>query len=346
MSRNLVVIVSSILFVALAGLLVAVPVNFVTWRPGSATNVLGEGDDGPVLEISGAETHETTGELLMTTVSASRVDSRVSFPEALFAHLATNSDAMPREVVYPPGRSSKEVRDGGVAAMDTSRDNAAVAALRAAGQQVAEMPMVDTVNLSGPSEESLKPGDLIESIDGKSVTSHDQIPEGIRKRSVGEPVVFKVIRDGAEETITVVTESGQDSKPVVGITLATGYLYAPEVNYNIDSSVVGPSAGLVFALAIYDQLTPGDLLGGTVVGGTGEIDAAGEVSKIGGVHAKIASAEKAGAEVFLLPEENCSDVADAGEDIRLVPVSSLRDAIAALQVIKEGHNAEEVPSCE
>ena len=118
------------------------------------------------------------------------------------------------------------------------------------------------------------------------------------------------------------------------------------MNYNIDSSVVGPSAGLVFALAIYDQLTPGDLLGGTIVGGTGEIDAAGEVSKIGGVHAKIASAEKAWAEVFLLPEENCSDVADAGEDIRLVHESSLRDAIAALQVIKEGHNAEEVPSCE
>ena len=38
------------------------------------------------------------------------------------------------------------------------------------------------------------------------------------------------------------------------------------------ADIGGPSAGLIFALAVVDKLTPGELNGGPFVAGTGEID--------------------------------------------------------------------------
>ena len=68
--------------------------------------------------------------------------------------------------------------------------------------------------------------------------------------------------------------------------------------------VGGPSAGLMFALGLYDTLTPGDLTGGRTIAGTGTIDLEGEVGGIGGIVDKVVGAERAGASVFLVPAEN------------------------------------------
>ena len=229
--------------------------------------------------------------------------------------------------------------------MDTSRSNATVAALGAAGQQVTEMPMVESVVLSGPSNDLLQPGDLIQAVDGRDVTTRDEVVELIAQRSVGDDVVVKVMRDGASKTETVKTEEGNRATPVAGITVGTGYSYAPDVVYRVDSSVVGPSAGLVFSLAIYDKITEPNLLGDAIIAGTGSMDPAGKVGAIGGVREKIAGAEEAGASVFLLPSANCDDVGDLRTKMRLVPVSTLKDAIRALQKINEGKSYAEVPTC-
>lgn len=346
MSRNLTVIVSSILFVVLAALLVLLPVPFVTWRPGATTDVLGERAGQPVVEIEGIETFKPTGRLLMTTVSASRVDASVSLPESFIAYFGKSSEVMPRDVVFPPDRTGDQVREEQVVQMDSSRTNASVAAMRAAGQQVTELPMVTSVTLTGPAVDKLKPGDLIESVDGGAVANRDDVVAAVRKRSVGEPVVFRVIRDGARETVSVVTAADSNSRPVVGISVGQGFQYAPQVTFNLDSNVVGPSAGLVFALAIYDKVSGGDLLGDATVAGTGAIDPTGSVSAIGGVRAKIAGAGAAGASIFLLPQANCADLGKVSTNMQIIPVASLRDAIAALQLIKEGQRPMEVPSCE
>lgn len=346
MSRNVVAIVSSILFVTLAGLLVLVPVPYVTWRPGSTTDVLASTEEGPLLEVTGLESFETSGRLLMTTVSKSRVATTVSLPEAMIAWLRDDSDAMPREVIYPAGQTSDQVRQEAVAQMDTSRNNATVAALRAAGQQVTEMPMVASVLMSGPAHEKLHAGDLIESIDGQAVTTRDDVSAVVGQRAVGDPVVFKVIRSGQPVTVSVVTQANGESRPIVGITVGVGHLYAPEVVYRIDSNVVGPSAGLVFALAIYDRITEGALLGDAAVAGTGSLDASGKVLPIGGIRSKVAGAEQAGASIFVFPQDNCADLGDLDTELQLLPVDTLKDAIAALQLVKEGQVPMEVSSCE
>ena len=76
---------------------------------------------------------------------------------------------------------------------------------------------------------------------------------------------------------------------------------------NLSDAIGGPSAGLMFALSIYDVLTPGSLTDGNAVAGTGTIDAHGNVGEIGGIQQKIAGARRDGAQLFLVPAGNCAD---------------------------------------
>ncbi|SDZ09422.1 YlbL family protein [Tessaracoccus flavus] len=346
MTRNAVAIVSSILFVALAALLVLVPVPYVAWRPGQTIDVLGNTDSGPIIAVTGLPTYDTPGQLLMTTVSTTRHDSTLSLPEAMFVYFAEESDAIPREVIYPPGLSSEQVQSEAVAKMDQSRDNATVAALRAAGVAVSELPRVDSVVLSGPSGELLLPGDLILAVDGEEMSRPEDVGEQVRSHAVGDAIVFTVLREGRETqvTITAAASNADPTIPVAGITVTRGYRYSPRVTYGIDSNVTGPSAGLVFALGVYDRITEQDLLADAVVAGTGTIDPDGRVGSIGAIREKIKGAERDGATVFLVPEGNCAGIGGLDTDLQLVKVATLREAIAAIQLINEG-NSTEVPTC-
>ena len=118
-----------------------------------------------------------------------------------------------------------------------------------------------------------------------------------------------------------------------------------KITNNVGQQVGGPSAGAMFALAIYDRLTPGSLTGGRVVAGTGEIAPDGTVGPIGGIRQKIAGAADDGAKVFLVPAANCAEAAD-GDDhgMRLVEVSKLDDAIGSLEKLAKDPQAS-VPQC-
>jgi PDZ domain-containing protein len=94
--------------------------------------------------------------------------------------------------------------------------------------------------------------------------------------------------------------------------------------------VGGPSAGLLTALAVADLADPADLAAGRLVSGTGAVARDGTVRPVGSVADKIAGAEAAGAEVFLVPAEQLPEAQATGTDMRLIGVSSLREAIAAL----------------
>ena len=231
--------------------------------------------------------------------------------------------------------------------MDQSRDNATVAALLAAGVAVNPLTRVTSVSLSGPSANLLQPGDLITAVDGKPMSKPDDVVAQIGTHKVGEVVVFTVLRDRAEETISVTTvASNQDAqRAVVGIGMPdTGYQYSPRISYGVDANITGPSAGLVFALGVYDRISEQELIKGGVVAGTGTIDPSGRVGAIGAIREKIKGAERDDATIFLVPEGNCADAAGTDTELTLVKVGLLNDAIAALQLINEG-KASEVPTC-
>jgi len=109
--------------------------------------------------------------------------------------------------------------------------------------------------------------------------------------------------------------------------------------------VGGGSGGLMMALAIYEKITPGDMLGGRVVAGTGTITATGTVGAIGGIQEKIAGAEAAGAKVFFVPAENCTDTVGITSSMTLVKVATLKEAIAALPAALDPGPGRQAPSC-
>ncbi len=115
------------------------------------------------------------------------------------------------------------------------------------------------------------------------------------------------------------------------------------LDITIDTGDVGgPSAGLAFALAIIDDLTPGDLTGGADVAVTGTIAGDGTVGEVGGTGQKAAAARGAGASLFLVPTADYQDALDhAGDDLEVVAVDSLDEALAALRDI--GGTAEDLP---
>ncbi len=97
----------------------------------------------------------------------------------------------------------------------------------------------------------------------------------------------------------------------------------------------------MFALAIYDKLTPGALTGGKKIAGTGEIAPDGTVGPIGGVRQKMAGAAQHDAKIFLVPAANCAEAAD-GDDfgMKLVKITKLDDAICSLEALGQGSRGE------
>ncbi|MFE9929434.1 PDZ domain-containing protein [Streptomyces sp. NPDC005533] len=131
---------------------------------------------------------------------------------------------------------------------------------------------------------------------------------------------------------------------------ALGYLHKDPKNVKVDlnlADVGGPSAGLLFSLGVVDKLdgdgSGGDLTGGRSIAGTGTITADGTVGAVGGVALKTQAARRDGASVFLVPKAECADArSELPEGLRLVPVTSLTDAVNSLRALKRG---EDVPSC-
>jgi Lon-like protease len=103
------------------------------------------------------------------------------------------------------------------------------------------------------------------------------------------------------------------------------------VHYSIQG-IGGPSAGLAFALEIYDSLSGRHLLRGHRIAATGELDPLGDVIEIGGAEQKALGAIEAGADTFIVPKANVAAArkAAAGK-LRVIGVSTFTQA---LQVIR------------
>ncbi|MGO4110941.1 S16 family serine protease [Paenibacillus sp. YAF4_2] len=97
----------------------------------------------------------------------------------------------------------------------------------------------------------------------------------------------------------------------------------------------GPSAGLMFTLQSLNLLLDKDLTEGLRIAGTGTISADGRVGGIGGITYKIVAAHQAGAQLFLAPEVNFAEVTakvkELHSEMKVVPVTSLENAITAIQ---------------
>ncbi|MDF3143156.1 hypothetical protein, partial [Streptomyces sp. T21Q-yed] len=115
--------------VALLATAAFAPLPFSVAQPGLTADVLGENKGDPVITISGAPTRDTTGELRMTTIEATSPDTDVTLGEVIDAWFRTDKAVMPRDSVYPSGRSTQEIEKYNTEQMQESQDAATEAAL-------------------------------------------------------------------------------------------------------------------------------------------------------------------------------------------------------------------------
>ena len=163
-----------------------------------------------------------------------------------------------------------------------------------------------------------------------AIHSQDEAAEALDDAPVHEPITFEVIAGGETNTVTVTrAQCAGSERPLVGVNLIDRFPFDVDIS---SGDVGGPSAGLMWALGLYDLLTPGDLTAGRTIAGTGTIDMRGNVGPIGGIIDKVVGAERAGAEIFLVPADNMAELegVDTG-DMRLISVAKLQDALDALQ---------------
>ena len=92
--------------------------------------------------------------------------------------------------------------------------------------------------------------------------------------------------------------------------------------------IVGPSAGLIYALAIDDLLSDTDRAHGRVIAATGEVGADGVVMSVSFVREKAIAARRAGAQLLLAPVSQADQAADPG--LPVIGVSSVQEALDRL----------------
>jgi PDZ domain-containing protein len=142
----------------------------------------------------------------------------------------------------------------------------------------------------------------------------------------------------------VPTVSGTGGRTAIGVLLGVEHDFPVKVTINA-GDVGGPSAGLMFALAIYDKLTPGSLTGDHAIAGTGTIDEQEQVGPIGGIRQKLEGARGAGSDYFLAPAANCPEVVGHVPDgLQVVKVATFDEAVSAVEAIARGQ-ASGLPHC-
>jgi Lon-like protease len=335
-STLLVALVPILVFGALAW---GVTVPYVALGPGPTFDTLGEVEGKQVVDIEGTDVHKTSGHLNMTTVSQ-RDD--LTLGEALTFWMSGREQLVPRDLVYPPDKSKDEIDEANNTDFKRSEDSAEYAAL----SYLKYPPSVTVANVSdpGPSVGKLERGDAIDGFNGKPVANLEQFTALLKATKPGDTIVLDYRRKNAPAGVATV-KLGSNPDRDYGY-LGVGVLDAPWAPFSIDfnlANIGGPSAGLMFSLAVIDKLTTGDLNDGKFVAGTGTIDSDGKVGSIGGITHKMQAAREAGASVFLVPADNCDEAKSAHEDgLELVKVDTLTQAVDALHAISAGG---EPPRC-
>lgn len=306
--------------------LAVVPLPLYVIGPGSAFEVPERVDvDHPK--------DDPSGRLLFLTVRL----SRPSTIGALAAWLDDSETVIRRERVVPEGVDDAEYFRAQRRLFAESTALAAAVGLRRAGFDVTISgagAQVAAVLPGSPADGRLREGDLVVAAAGTPVRVASDLVAATARADAGE-LTLRIRRGDERMAVDIaleeVTELGRPGLGVAVRTLDREIVLPFDVDID-EGRIGGPSAGMMVALTVYDLVESGDLTRGRVVAGTGTIDGSGTVGPVGGVHQKVAAAIDAGADLFLSPESEAAAArAAAGDDLRVIPVTSLDEAIAALE---------------
>lgn len=339
--------------VALVVCALVLPLPYTIYSPGETVDLLGMNGGKPIVTVSkgGPRIYRDGGQLRMVTVEVTLRSHHPRLAEMLNAWANSDDAVYPLSYAYPDQGTSSSDHKAGARQMTSAQDIAEQVAIAATGVHVFHGVIVGSIAPKTPAAAALKVGDVITSIGRTPVTTPSSLKATIAALPAGKPAEFGVARAGKKITVVLTPES-IDGKTRIGVAGANGdqpLMSAATLPYtvqlNIPQDITGPSAGLMMALTIFDELTPGSLTAGGAVAGTGTIDQSGNVGEIGGIQQKIPGAKNAGAQLFLVPAGNCPDVANADHgSMRLAKVTTFADALKVVQAWSKDHNAP-LPSC-
>jgi len=309
-----------------------VELPYLAWSPGPTPEVV------DLLTVRGAEQYPVEGDLYMLTVS----QQDLNVYELLAAVADPQVDVLERIAVRPIDVTQEEYQRQSRERMDESKVAAISVALDRLGYDVTvEGDGVEVVSvLEGtPAEGTLATGDIITAVNGKKVYIGTDAVAEISTFGVGDTITLTVTRaeDVIEVPITLIEHTQNAGQPMVGFTPAThNARFVFPIDVEIDSSNIGgPSAGMMYTLAIINVLTPEDITGGFRIAGTGTISTNGDVGPIGGVRQKVVGATLSGAQYILVPAANYEEALTADVvGAEIVAVSTIDDALEFLATLR------------
>lgn len=320
-------VITSILVVglAVAAVLAPIPVFFL-YVPGPVRDI------HELVDVTDEKTYSSEGSLYMTTVS---VDTNVTLVELVIAAIDAEQAVVMKDDVTG-GSTLDELRDQQAKQMDESQSSARQVALSTLGfdEPTGKGARILTTITGSPADGVLQPDDVIVAVDGRPVRTTCEVGAAIGRHDTGEGVRITVRRGDRRRTFRLkVARNPFDGSPAyVGAHMQTvDFSFEPGVEVDFETGkIAGPSAGLMLALALYDQLTPEDLTAGREIAGTGTLDCDGGVGPIGGIQQKVAGAQAEGADIFLAPLLNADEAERVARDIEIVPIRTFADAIEYL----------------
>jgi len=260
----------------------------------------------------------------------------------LWSLINESYDLYPREVILPDGVTPQELSEISIQNMRTSENVAIAVALKNVGYEIeSKGDGVAVVGLleDSPVKDKLKKGDLINSINNTDISSATEFISNLRTYSIGETVSIGLLReiDGVKEQIyiktTLIEHVEYEGEPMVGF-LATTVNERFDFPFEIDiktGNVGGPSAGLMMALNVYNNLIPEDITDSKIIAGTGTIEIDGSVGPVGGIKQKIIAAKRAGAELILVPVANFEEAQPFETDkTAIFAVDSFDEALSVI----------------
>ena len=336
------IVLAIVAFLSVAFLVGAafIPLPYYLFRPGSVR------DTQPLISVEGTEVYGSEGTIGYTTVSL----RQATLLGLVQGWIDDDVDVFARDEVLQ-GRDVDENRQVNLQMMSDSKQVATQVALERLGYEVdvAVGQVVMDVLPDTPADGVLEAGDVITAIDGESFDDGQDLSRLLSDEEPGDPITATVQPPSGgtdrDVELTLAADPDDPSRAVMGVQVLEAVLdYDFPVDVEIDTGDVGgPSAGLAFTLGIIDDLTPGDLTGGTDVAVTGTIAGDGTVGPVGGTGQKAAAVRDAGITLFLVPSgDYAAAVERAGDDLEIVAVDTIEEALAALA--ERGGNVDELPS--
>jgi PDZ domain-containing protein len=323
--------IAGLLVLGMLGFTVSlVPTNNGLEAPGVAPSV------EPMVRIPPEHHYPSAGRFILTTVA---LQTPVLAGEWLYGQFSPAIEIVPPERIIPPDMTPHQYAQQQYRMLDESMTIAIAQGLRLAGYDVqVESRGAAVVSLLPDSAAKgiLSPGDVIVALDGYPIQTTSELIDRLKAYDPHATVYLKIERDGRplEVEVSLLSPAEPGGPPRIGITVELAGFEARlpfSVQIVPEKIVGGPSAGLMFTMAVYNLVTPEDLTGGRTIAGTGTINLDGTVGPIGGVQQKVAGAELAGAEYFLSPPQNYEDARSAARRIQVVKVATAEEAIRFLR---------------